>query len=345
MLSHNKNKIIVGYYPIWAAENLLPCDKIDFTSITHISIAFYLPSKNNFYEIEQCIKKIIKVSLEKNVRILISIGGGNKRETFHLKQIIKNKFNRSNFIKKIMDFICKNLIDGIDIDWEYPESKIDSIKYIRFVKEFRIALDKIGKNKFGENYYLSIACPPIEHYGKWFDIKNMQKYIDKFHIMTYDYYTNYSLIAGHNSPLFYGNNGKSKDYFEWTIKYWLINKKMEKSKLLAGLPFYGRKFSNVKFPYDKNTPSKNENAIIFRDIILNYSNKEWVYFWDIKRQVPYKYNKLKKSIIFYDDEMSINKKCEYVIKNNLSGVIIWALGQDRINNKQQLLEVIKRKLK
>ena len=38
--------------------------------------------------------------------------------------------------------------------------------------------------------------------------------------------------------------------------------------------------------------------------------------------------------------MSIRIKCDYAKENQLAGIMIWALGQDLVSNKQPLLETI-----
>lgn len=337
-------KMVVGYYPVWVHPDLLPVDKIDFSALTHIAVAFISATKKNLKEYTQIIKQIVKKAYTQNVRVIASVGGGNPKETEAIKTIVSDNNKRKNFVIWLTDYIVKNNIDGLDIDWEFPMSEDDSKNYVKLIKELKKVLNEKGKNKYDEPYYLSIACSPVEYFGKWFDIKNMQKYLDYLHIMTYDYYAFYSDMAGHNSPLYYGFNGKSQDFIEWTMKYWEKEKGAPKEKLLLGLPFYGRKFNSVKDIFDKNIPSNKENAILYKDII-KINNNGWKEIFDKKRCVPYKINKKEKTIIVYDNELSIEKKCDYVIKNNYGGVIIWALGQDRINGKQELLAVVKQKLK
>ncbi len=346
----NKNayflkNIVVGYYPVWFYPNILKVDDIDFSALTHIAVAFISTYRKDLNKYSQIIKQIIDKTYLTNVRVIASVGGGNKKETQNIRNIVSDKNNRQQFIKWLSDYVVENNIDGLDIDWEFPESKKDSENYVKLIRELRCILNKKGKNKFNEPYYLSIACPGIDFFGRWFDIKKMYQYLDYLHIMTYDYYGFYSDLAGHNSPLFFGFDGLSKDYIDWSMKYWEKEKGVDKSKLLSGLSFYGRRFDKVKKLYDKNTPSDKENAVSYRDIKKFYNKNGWQEIFDKKRYVPYKINRKKQIIITFDNKLSISKKCDYVIKNNYKGVIIWALGQDKINGKQELLSIVKNKFK
>ena len=45
-------------------------------------------------------------------------------------------------------------------------------------------------------------------------------------------------------------------------------------------------------------------------------------------------------MISYDDSASVSLKCNYVKSKGAGGAIIWAIGQDKINDRQPLLETI-----
>ena len=63
-------------------------------------------------------------------------------------------------------------------------------------------------------------------------------------------------------------------------------------------------------------------------------NKDgWKKYWDDKAKVPYLYNKSLKSMITYEDEKSLKERCNFVIKNNYGGIIVWEItGDDKDKN-------------
>jgi chitinase len=42
----------------------------------------------------------------------------------------------------------------------------------------------------------------------------------------------------------------------------------------------------------------------------------------------------------YDDPQSIGLKCDYVVENNLAGVMIWDVAGDLIDDQQELLKTV-----
>lgn len=56
-------------------------------------------------------------------------------------------------------------------------------------------------------------------------------------------------------------------------------------------------------------------------------------YWNNKTKAPYLYNKDLKSMITYEYEKSIKERCNFVIKNNYGGIIVWEItGDDKNKN-------------
>ena len=69
-------------------------------------------------------------------------------------------------------------------------------------------------------------------------------------------------------------------------------------------------------------------------------NAGWSRLWDDYSKVPYLLNNDATKLITYDDSISVALKAERAIQENLSGVMIWAIGQDLNNGRQPLLEAV-----
>ena len=63
---------------------------------------------------------------------------------------------------------------------------------------------------------------------------------------------------------------------------------------------------------------------------------------DKDAKAPYLFNPTTLQFITFDDEWSVKNKCEYVIKNNLAGVMFWEYSSDK---KEYLLKEIDKDLK
>lgn len=67
--------------------------------------------------------------------------------------------------------------------------------------------------------------------------------------------------------------------------------------------------------------------------------------WDDQAKVPYLVNKRKQIVVSYDDEESVGYKADYILENDIRGVIIWTIAGDYLPDGQSpLLDVLHQKL-
>ena len=57
--------------------------------------------------------------------------------------------------------------------------------------------------------------------------------------------------------------------------------------------------------------------------------------------MPYLFNEETRQLVTYDDEESLRIKCDYVIENNLAGVMFWQFASDP---KGYLLDALNEKI-
>jgi chitinase len=72
-----------------------------------------------------------------------------------------------------------------------------------------------------------------------------------------------------------------------------------------------------------------------KDSLVN--RKGLVRYWDNNAKAPYLFNAETNQLVSYDDEESVKLKCEYVIDNNMGGVMFWQYASD---TKEYLLDAI-----
>lgn len=104
------------------------------------------------------------------------------------------------------------VIDGIDIDWEFPgglgldadvgDPSNDSRYYLSLMEEMREALDVLCEES-GKHFELSnaIGVGP-QQLDNWLlasTIHEMLPYVDRFGLMTYDFAGSWSANVGFNS--------------------------------------------------------------------------------------------------------------------------------------------------
>ena len=325
-----------GYYRSWAQDLFTPND-IDFDSVTHLFHAFAWPSASGDlqYDYGFLNLSLIKKTHDAHRKILLSLGGASNSDGFSPMAADDNA--RSKFIENVVNFIGKYHYDGVDIDWEFPESATDRINMVKLVSELRKKMDDTG-----ETYLLTMAIPVGDWFGQWFQFDVLKNSVDWFNAMTYDFHGSWTSHSGHNAPLYspspaVDNCGSVDD----GIKYLIYKRGLPPEKILLGLAFYGREF-NTSGLYHSSTGG--DATYGYADIVPLIGNG-WVYHWDNVSKVPYLTNTAGNKLITFDDTVSVKLKCEYAVNKKLAGCMIWALGHDKIADNQPLLNTAANVLK
>jgi GH18 family chitinase len=200
--------IILAYATDGIFADIIPYDKL-----THINYSFLTPkadgtfnSINNSWK----LKQIVRDAHEHNVRVCISVGGWGWDEQF--EELAANSQTRSAFVQNLTAFVDEYGLDGVDMDWEYPDAGTSSENFLALIKELRAAMpDKLLTTavvSYGDDNGLGV---PNESFAL-FDFVN---------IMTYD-----------------GPDHGTMEQFERGLSYW-SKRGLPQEKIVMGVPFYG----------------------------------------------------------------------------------------------------------
>lgn len=127
---------IVGY--ITPATTL---SVIDFTKLTHVNYAFLLPRANGTlrpFGAPRHLQRTIELAHRAGVKVLISVGGWGFDEEF--EKFAADEQKRARFSTLLVDFVHKNQLDGVDIDWEYPNAGLSATYFLALMHQLRTAL-------------------------------------------------------------------------------------------------------------------------------------------------------------------------------------------------------------
>jgi chitinase len=193
----------------------------------------------------------------KDLKLIISIGGWNFPSNFW-SQMVSDKGSRSKFIESCKSFMKQNGFDGVDLDWEFPNSepRINPVKIT--CEKFYYTTDEGGSPKDGENL-LSLVKEMHESYGSEYivtiasqadpdkaadeNIGALWPYIDMYNLMSYDYTVSDILespITAPNEPLYPPpkETGIWNDSVSVTIDCYLKHG-VPPSKISVGIAYYG----------------------------------------------------------------------------------------------------------
>jgi hypothetical protein len=150
--------------------------------------------------------------------------------------------------------------------------------------------------------------------------------------MTYDFYGNWSANSGHNSPLYLDPaDPLQAGSVDFSIQDYYINTRgIPASKLLCGIPFYGREFAKASEPYQAYKGLVKEWRY---DEIMDKSG--FTVKWDPVAHASYLSES--SSFITYSNEAAVTEVCQYAQNQNLQGVMIWELSQAVLEDGSQPL--------
>lgn len=308
------------------------------------------------------------------LRTMISIGGWTLSSPFF--SIARDPGKTADFAVSAVYVMKRYGFDGIDIDWEYPggggldqagigDPASDGRNFVAFLRALRAELDRQGALD-GRKYYLSIAAPAGDDKIAMFDPKAVADTVDWMNVMAYDFHGGWESKTGFNSPMVNADANPSMRTWSVTGSLGLYldgangRPGVPASKLVLGVPFYGRGWNNVapgpqgdglgQSGTEATSPALGETEFpyngLFKDGVLAYANGGFVgsggytRFWSDTAQVPYLYSPSARRFITYDDNQSIGIKVNFANQKGLGGLMFWELSEDTGDAATSLLEVI-----
>jgi len=346
--------VVIGY----VTGNGWTKNQIDAQKLTHINYAFAIPAQNGELEPLKAKDEANLAALtslrnvNKNLKILISVGGWGGCKYF--SDAALNDASRQKFANSAVAMLKKNKLDGVDIDWEYPDQigagnifrPEDKQNYTLFLKAIRDQLDEQGKldNRTGTNHYLLTAATGGDTaFVKHTELGNAQKYLDYVNIMTYDLYHGNDKQTGHHSPLYQSDKGAhhARNGSATAVEDH-IRAGVPANKLVLGLPFYGRGWADAR---DQNNglyqPAPGKHSFIsYDELASKFINKNgFTRHWDDEAKAPYLWNPTSRTFISYADAESFKHKVDYVKSKHLAGVMFWEYIYD-LQQKSPLLNAL-----
>jgi chitinase len=217
----------VAYVPNWVELKTFS-ESIDYAKLTHINIAFENPSnESGDLSFNPKNESLIAKARAGRVKILVSLAGGSASTN---EVLMKRYFDllsdakRAGFVAKLMEYVARHNLDGLDIDLEGPAINQD---YGAFIRDLAMALQKKGK---------LLTAALSRGYGGAKVPDSVLEHLDFLNIMAYD-------GAGHWNPNHPGQHS-SLEFARSNVAYWL-KRGLPKAKAVLGVPFYGYGFGEA----------------------------------------------------------------------------------------------------
>ena len=331
------DKMVLGYYPSWTS---VPHSVIPWQYLTHIAHAFIGPKADGSLEVPSGLlyPALITAAHAHEVKVVVSVGGWNETYASNFSTLAADSATRRAFASNLTQFCVANGYDGADVDWEFPANTTDRANHAQMIHAIRQAFDSVQPG-----LTLSMAGSSGNWYGQWIDFAATKNDFDWIGIMTYDFYGDWMSVSGPNSPLNSTNPPNDQGCVALSVGYYNVTRGVPKEKLLTGVPFYGWTFNSASL-YGPATGSPRAIQEVY-SVIAPRLAQGWTRTWDATGQVPYMQDAAHTKLTSYDDSTSVALKAEYVVSSGVAGAMVWALGQDRIEGKPVLLEVLGKALR
>ena len=273
------------------------------------------------------------------MKALLSIGGWTY--STHFSSVASTAPGRSLFASTAVMLLKDLGFDGLDIDWEYPADDTDVSNYVQLLEAVRSALDSYAAQSApGYHFLLTTASPagPINY--RVLHLAEMSKYIDAWHLLSYDYAGSWSAVTGHDANLYpsFSNPNATPFSTEKAVADY-IAAGVQPRKIVIGIPLYGRSFEQApglgRGFTGVGSGSWQNGVWDYKDL----PREGAVEFLDTEAGASYSYDSGTQEFISYDNVAEANIKATFIKNKDLGGAFYWESSSDK-NSTGSLITAI-----
>ena len=239
---------VVGY--VTPAANIAA---IDFSILTHINYSFLIPRANGTtrpFGAPNHLRAVVAQAKKHDVKVLIAVGGWGWDKEFETLAV--DPAIREKLAKRVADFCATYQLDGIDIDWEYPNAGASAANFAALAIAFRSALP------VGALVTAAVLADATDADGISTDAVG---HLDFINLMAYD------------GPR---DDHSSYAMAERSIATWLA-RGIHPDKLVLGVPFYARPGGVIYRTLLTSDPATaSGDRILFKGVEQNYNGPETI---------------------------------------------------------------------
>lgn len=346
----NSPKRTVGFLPYWQLA------EVNAEKLGHLSeiiyFGVYIDEEGNFVEkdsgggLQAGLAKVRAGALEdvqKEAGTTTAISAALiLHDNEKIEQFLKNDTAQSNFVAHTFSLIEERKLAGINLDFEY--SGIPAKTTVDSFASFVSMVSQTLKEKYPALVVsVDITADAVKK-SRLYDVERLGREVDYVILMGYDFYRPSSSVAGPVAPL------TGKQIYEYDVTSAVIDflSVVPKEKLVLGIPYYGWDFPTLDDSLGSLVEKRQDEQVALasykrvrrlieeEDVELRFdtdSQTPWLIYHDPDT------NGVRQ--VWYEDKESLAKKYDFVKKEDLAGIAIWALGYD--GEHEELWSLLKEK--
>lgn len=362
------------YYESWAqySEKVNATD-IPVQQINEIIYAFITFDANggvklaDAYSDGKQLPDIFKLKLKTTrqnepswIKSRLSFGGWGQGDLF--SQMTANENARKTFVTNAIQAVIDTRSEGMDVDWEYPLTQLETQNYITLLKELQAEFIRRGLKPS-----ITIAAPAgIDKISaltqdQW---KTITDIVDRINVMTYDYFGAWNATSGFLAPMQLdprdpaAKDPISKNYNVVSTMQAYSSLGIPPSKLGVGLSNTNRtaivasstKDNEALYqPITGTPPGEFDNTGVFRTVAVENAKSgqpgnlpaDMVFpnsASDPNTQyskTPIGYSVSKKVFLSYEDADSAAVKTHFALQQGIQSMMMWTVSGDVLNNPEK----------
>jgi spore germination protein YaaH len=342
------NKTVLGFAPYWVLNDYTEYQMERLSVIAYFSVAVYPDGTfvttcvngycgdkygwDGWNSVE--LADMITKAHEEGVKVVLTIKNFDKAS---IENLITSPTAQSNLIVNILSELSAKNADGVNIDYEYIGIASPELR-AAFASSMNAIADAVHAARPGSHVSTDILGSSAMS-QLLYDVTALgQTSLDSIMVMAYDFYsTRYydGKFAAPTSPL-YG------DQYWYTVSEAMLDiiARAPAGKVIMGVPYYG-----LEFPVSGTNWGSKNASVVSSGAITTYANVMDPVFdawhnistiqWDEGEKMTWYRYRWPDAVMgpeywqgYYDDARSIRAKYDFVMRNGIGGVGIWALGYD-----------------
>lgn len=329
--------VVVGY--LFGAERLAKIPRLD--GLTMVDYAFAVPAADGSIpdlgaDDAANLRATAAKARASGVEVLLSIGGWGGSAGF--SGAASSDATRARFAAAAAALVEKFGLDGVDVDWEYPDQPgagnphrpEDRANFPLLLRATRAALDArsaaLGRSR---RFRLTVAVGADEDYLPHADLVSALDALDFVNLMAYDIYNGNDAVAGHHANL---RRARGQDPDRRSVEESVgacLAAGVPAAKLVLGFPFYGRVWRGVDGGADGlyGTARGKGELVGWDELADSWIGKRgFVRIWDDEAKAAHLWNPATRDFVSYGDPRAAEEAARFVREKNLAGVMFWELG-------------------
>ncbi|KAJ5494128.1 hypothetical protein N7463_010215 [Penicillium fimorum] len=275
-----------------------------------------------------CAKQLFLLKKQnRKLKVLLSIGGWTYSANF--AQPASTDEGRTKFAESATRLVLDLGFDGLDIDWEYPKDETEAQNLVLLLQKCREILDReAGSDR---RFYLTIACPAGASNYEKLKFEEMTPVLDFYNLMAYDFAGSWDSNAGHQANISPSTSNPASTPFSINaaVDYYINDGGVPPSKIVMGMPLYGRAFENTDGP---GTPFNGVGQGSWEDGVWDYKalpRPGAEEKFDEESGASYCYDGSSRTMVSYDTPHVAQLKAKYIRDRGLGGGMWWESSGDK----------------